>query len=364
MARKTTSGWVSPLGGNAREAAARRRSSDPKYAELEKKHEVALAVADLVILHRTRVGLTQEKLASRMGTSVSAISRLESGFHVPSLETLRKLALALGGRMKIDIVDVDVSETQEAGSLPPILMELAPKYYWWKDEAPPTSRRIIAQIMNVGTLEDVLRAEKSFGRDLFRDVIKHAEPGWFSPRSWAFWNIRLGLADAVMKLRMDILPAPQRALWNELAFATKWNYVLYGGTALALRLGHRESVDFNFFSGQAINKQQIMQETTLLEYGQVTQDDVETLTIMLERGGGSVKVSPQPPRRLAIFPKFRYPQGSWGSAQERNRARAVVRRTRHANDVDGGLRSCRHRPDRHRARCRVHPCSALPPASR
>jgi transcriptional regulator with XRE-family HTH domain len=39
-----------------------------------------------------------------MGTSISAISRLESGFHVPSLETLRKLAEALGGRVKIDIV--------------------------------------------------------------------------------------------------------------------------------------------------------------------------------------------------------------------------------------------------------------------
>jgi len=76
------------------------------YAALEKKHEVALAIADLVILHRSRTGITQEALAERMGTSVSAISRLESGFHVPSLETLRKLAEALGGRVKIDIVDV------------------------------------------------------------------------------------------------------------------------------------------------------------------------------------------------------------------------------------------------------------------
>jgi transcriptional regulator with XRE-family HTH domain len=41
-----------------------------------------------------------------MGTSVSAISRLESGFHVPSIDTLRKLAGALGGRVKIDIVDI------------------------------------------------------------------------------------------------------------------------------------------------------------------------------------------------------------------------------------------------------------------
>jgi ribosome-binding protein aMBF1 (putative translation factor) len=105
---------VSPLGQDAKQAAARRRASDPRYAELEKKHEVALAVADLVILHRTRTGLTQEDLASRMGTSVSAISRLESGFHLPSIETLRKLAGALGGRVKIDIVDIKpVKKTQQ-----------------------------------------------------------------------------------------------------------------------------------------------------------------------------------------------------------------------------------------------------------
>lgn len=93
-----------PLGENAGVAATRRRASDPRYAAIEKKYEVALAIADLVILHRTRAKLTQEALATRMGTSVSAISRLESGFHIPSLETLRRLAEALGGRIKIDII--------------------------------------------------------------------------------------------------------------------------------------------------------------------------------------------------------------------------------------------------------------------
>jgi len=47
-----------------------------------------------------------------MGTSVSAISRLESGFHVPSMETLRKLAEAVGGRIKIDIVNVVVPKAR------------------------------------------------------------------------------------------------------------------------------------------------------------------------------------------------------------------------------------------------------------
>lgn len=111
MANKKSS-KNTPLGESARSVAERRRASDPKYAELEKKYEVALAIADLVILHRTRAKITQDQLASRMGTSVSAISRLESGFHVPSMETLRRLAEALGGRVKIDIVGDDFSKSR------------------------------------------------------------------------------------------------------------------------------------------------------------------------------------------------------------------------------------------------------------
>ena len=47
---------------------------------------------------RKELGLTQEQLAARMGTTASAVSRIESGQHKTSRETLRKLALALQGR--------------------------------------------------------------------------------------------------------------------------------------------------------------------------------------------------------------------------------------------------------------------------
>jgi len=42
----------------------------------------------------------------------------------------------------------------------------------------------------------------------------------------------------------EILPVPQKRLWDRLG-DTPDGFVLYGGTALALRLGHRESVDFD-----------------------------------------------------------------------------------------------------------------------
>jgi ribosome-binding protein aMBF1 (putative translation factor) len=93
---------VSPIGEGAGSAVQRRRSQ-AAYRELERKYEQSMAIADLVVLHRARFGLTQRELARRMGTSETAIARLESGFHMPSTETLRRLAAALGGRLTIGI---------------------------------------------------------------------------------------------------------------------------------------------------------------------------------------------------------------------------------------------------------------------
>lgn len=54
---------------------------------------------------RSRFGLTQEAVAELMGTTKSAVSRLESaGKHVPSLTTLKKYAQAVGCRLEIKLV--------------------------------------------------------------------------------------------------------------------------------------------------------------------------------------------------------------------------------------------------------------------
>ena len=56
-----------------------------------------------------------------------------------------------------------------------------------------------------------------------------------------------------MKPRLDILPSAQRSLWPHLRELPD-DFVLYGGTAIALRLGHRESVDFDFFSDEPLTE--------------------------------------------------------------------------------------------------------------
>jgi hypothetical protein len=54
---------------------------------------------------------------------------------------------------------------------------------------------------------------------------------------------------------MEILPPAQKRLWPELRPAARLGLVLYGGTAVALRLGHRFSVDFDFFTDKPLDKQ-------------------------------------------------------------------------------------------------------------
>ena len=52
---------------------------------------------------------------------------------------------------------------------------------------------------------------------------------------------------ARFKPHLEILPPAQQRLWPELRPAAELGFALYGGTAIALRLGHRTSVDFDFF---------------------------------------------------------------------------------------------------------------------
>jgi predicted transcriptional regulator len=63
------------------------------------------AVASELLKARTRAGLTQEAVATRMGTSKSMVSRLETaGRHSPSLSSLQKYAKAVGCIVQLKLV--------------------------------------------------------------------------------------------------------------------------------------------------------------------------------------------------------------------------------------------------------------------
>jgi ribosome-binding protein aMBF1 (putative translation factor) len=97
-------GSVSPVGRGIEAARGARRHS-PAYVEAELELAPLEELARLIIAQRIEHGLTQRTLAERMGTSETAISRLESGQHRPSVETLHKLGRALGRRLVIGFED-------------------------------------------------------------------------------------------------------------------------------------------------------------------------------------------------------------------------------------------------------------------
>lgn len=87
----------------------------------------------------------------------------------------------------------------------------------------------------------------------------------------------------------NVLPDPQKRLWDKL-HATPSDFVLYGGTALALRLGHRESIDFDFFSKSPFAPDMLKEKIPYLEAGEAIQSKNNTLTCILDLKG-SVRVS-------------------------------------------------------------------------
>ena len=74
---------------------------DPEFVKEYDALEDEFELANVLIGARVRAGLTQAQLAERMGTSQSAVARLESGRRLPSVATLEKLAAATGSKLRI-----------------------------------------------------------------------------------------------------------------------------------------------------------------------------------------------------------------------------------------------------------------------
>lgn len=121
--------WYSPALLHAQRPGAQRPSADirdrgaerarldqvPGYTEARKEAAVEFRLLRQLLEARKRAGLTQEEVALRMGTTRSAISRLEgSRRHLPALSTLRRYADVLGCDVEIQLVP-----RAPEGALPP-----------------------------------------------------------------------------------------------------------------------------------------------------------------------------------------------------------------------------------------------------
>jgi hypothetical protein len=85
---------------------------------------------------------------------------------------------------------------------------------------------------------------------------------------------------------LDILPEKQLQYWPKIQSLSKLDFVLYGGTAIALQLGHRLSIDYDFFSSSTLNKELLFKEYPWLLNSQTIQDEPNSLSLLVGADGG------------------------------------------------------------------------------
>lgn len=91
--------------------------------------------------------------------------------------------------------------------------------------------------------------------------------------------------------KFAILPKPQRLLWPDLD-ETPTVFRLAGGTGLALQLGHRKSIDFDFFAFENIDPGRLLADVPYLAGARPLQVETNTLTVV---------VNPRDPVKISFF---------------------------------------------------------------
>ena len=85
----------------------KRFMEDPEFREEYARADEEYALVEALVRARTAAKLTQAEVARRLGTTQSAIARLEGGRVSPSFTTLRRYAEATGTRLTVGLVRTD-----------------------------------------------------------------------------------------------------------------------------------------------------------------------------------------------------------------------------------------------------------------
>jgi predicted transcriptional regulator len=82
----------------------KRLMNDPEFREEYEKADAEFALVEALVKARTDAKMSQADLAKRIGTTQSAIARLEGGKVSPSISTLRRYAEATGTQLQINLI--------------------------------------------------------------------------------------------------------------------------------------------------------------------------------------------------------------------------------------------------------------------
>ena len=85
----------------------KRLMEDPEFREEYARADDEFTLIEALVRARAAANLTQAEVARRLGTTQSAIARLEDGGVSPSFATLRRYAEAAGTRLTVGLVRAD-----------------------------------------------------------------------------------------------------------------------------------------------------------------------------------------------------------------------------------------------------------------
>jgi DNA-binding XRE family transcriptional regulator len=84
----------------------RRLMENPEFQQEYEKADAEFRLVESLVNARTKANLSQAEVARRVGTTQSAIARLEGGGVTPSISTLRRYAEATGMGLEINLVQL------------------------------------------------------------------------------------------------------------------------------------------------------------------------------------------------------------------------------------------------------------------
>ncbi len=82
----------------------KRLMENPEFRKEYEKSDAEFQLIEALVRARVNANLSQTELARRIGTTQSAIARLEGGGVSPSISTLRRYAEATGTKLEINLV--------------------------------------------------------------------------------------------------------------------------------------------------------------------------------------------------------------------------------------------------------------------
>lgn len=152
----------------------------------------AAPIGHQIRLQRQRRGWTLAELARRAKTSAPSLHRYENGWDRFELETLRRIAAALGMRLEVQLVARRRRRRAAGRSAAALVRRLAP-LFWDRDlEEDDLARHtgwVVERVIMSGSRTDVEAARGYFGDDAFRRAI--ARRG-VDPRTRNYWRLILG----------------------------------------------------------------------------------------------------------------------------------------------------------------------------